>query len=190
MAAFLNETMDRSTNPFTEDQLEVLQQRTHFGRQQPRGQAGQTMAISVCLAILRGPDSANQSLALFEAARMEGETAWEIVGAAATPIGNPPLKPLVTVMSVAPRVSISYGATVYVPEAASIQLRLANGVIAEDRVSNGSMLLFVPFDSSRAWERDADLSIMDVNGNEILSGSIRVSPERPDHIEVPQRPPR
>jgi hypothetical protein len=66
------------------------------------------------------------------------------------------------------------------PEIAAIRLTFADGCVLEDRLVDGSALLFAAFDSPEQWAQEATFQIIDRHGRVIASEHHWVNPyERP-----------
>lgn len=162
-----------SLSPVTTGQIEVLQQRTfqnhetlRFGRR----------SESAWLALLRQEETLFVVLCL---AASENNTNWRIaqLSVRLLAVGNPPELPPYFQTALGGLGRYVLGVLVRSPEVTKVRLKLADGTILEDNVSNSSALLFVTFRSAEQWSGEATLEILDRGGRLILSERKWVHPD-------------
>lgn len=152
-------------------QLRFLQQRTLTNLNLFSGRADETAA----LAVISHPP--HDELLLYFARRTPGGSTWEIGGHTTTPIGNPPMLPYVArTMTAGGRLIFAILATH--PQVGAARVTLGDGAVLEDRITNGSALIFAAMESAQQWSREALVQVLDVNGAELKSTTWWVDPTR------------
>lgn len=170
------------------DQVDVLQQRTLFDRPHPRRDRIGRLAISSCLAVVRGAGRGADTLVLAEAGRADGEEEWRLMGYVSRGIGGPgpTREPVAAALSVMPGAGLNFGAVIADPHIATLRIDLADGTTIEDAIIDGSTLALAPFDSPAAWAEDATVRLLDRQGKELLSQAVSVNPAPPPGTPIPR----
>ncbi len=159
---------------FHVDDFQVLQQRTVYGvtwtnlwEQSPDFGSDTMVDVSVCLAVGSAIDGRTH-LALCQAHRLP-DREWGVAELSSRWQEDPPEHKFDAFGNQTRGLGMAFGGVAHVPEVALGRITLPDGEAAESPVSNGSFLVLMPFSAKVRWGSSATVSILDSQGDEIVS---------------------
>lgn len=117
------------------------------------------------------PEGSRNELMTYQAHRLPNQD-WGVARMTSRMLEDPPKKPWTSVLNLSRGLGIAWGLFTNSPDVGSVRISLVDGQVAESTVSNGSALMFVPFNSAQLWSSTLKFGFYDTQGREILTESL------------------
>lgn len=161
-----------------ESGIRVLQQRTLYGLNWSNlwggswGYDSDVVDVDVSVGlVVSATEGSRKQLVMYWAHRLPDRD-WAVARMSIKSLDDPPIKPWPGFTKLGRGLGISLGALVPSHDLGNVQLTLEDGQVHESAVSNGSVLIFVPFSSAELWSSAVTFGFYDTEGREILTESL------------------
>lgn len=160
--------------------VRVLQQRTIAGLPRPFDLEGEeTISIVLAVSPASGVPGDLDHLVAYIARRADGEEEWKPAGSVYKPFRPDGATQWTGSIAIDARQGLAVGALVHQSQIEILQIELPDGTVYEDRVTNDSVLLYVPLRSPDRWAGEAVIRMLGHDGRTIESATIPLDPRPP-----------